>query len=121
MNTFRHCLLPLFAIPNAPRPSVLMPRTTELTRHQALTIIDAVGVAAQALLARAEHDTMKHHVREALRDLDEAVVLLQANRPTDQAPWQIAAASYRTEFATARLRFATWALETYGPGVMMMG
>ena len=121
MNIFRKCLLPLFAIPNAPRPSPTMSRITELTRHQALTIIDTVRVTAQALLARAEHDTMKQHVREALRDLDEAVVLLQANRPADQAPWRIAAARYRTEFATARLRFVTWALETYSPGVVMMG
>ena len=120
MNTLQKCLLPLFAIPNAPRPSAPVPPITELTLHQALTIIDTVRVAAQALLARAEHDTMKHHVREALRDLDEAVVLLQANRPADQAPWQIAAARYRTEFATARLRFVKWALETYSPGVMMM-
>ena len=115
MNIFRKCLLPLFAIPNAPRPSATMPRMTELTRHQ----IDAVRVDAQALLARAEHHTMKHHVCEALRDLDEAVVLLQPDGAADQAAWQIAAARYRTEFATARLRFVKWALETYGPGVTM--
>jgi hypothetical protein len=59
--------------------------TTDTPRQQRLALIETQRLEAARLLTSVEHDTIKEDVRNALRDLDEAVAHLNQenvdNRP----------------------------------------
>jgi len=94
---------------------------TDVTpRQQRLDFIEVQRAEAARLMSAANHDTMKAHVRLAVRDLDEATIFLN-EKDVDHRPNILKMADLAVEIATARMAIVAKALADYGPDAMEIG
>lgn len=95
------------------------PMTDSLPKQQRRALIDEKRADATALLAAANHETMKQLVRQAERDLREAAGYLDRGMTEIQEPWLLAMVDYQVYLADGRLALVRWAVSEYGPDAMM--
>ena len=76
--------------------------------------IELTKVSAEELLQRAQHETMKRHVRSAVRNLDEALIWLDIVKDSAIADLEIQA-------ALTKLDRVERSLEKFGPDAQEIG
>ncbi len=89
-------------------------------RQQQLAQITVLRTRAVQLMSLANHRTMQVQVRMALRDLDEALIWLNAQDVVHR-PLLLKIADRAAEFAALRLALIEKALADYGPDVTEIG
>jgi hypothetical protein len=87
--------------------------TTDTPRQQRLALIETQRLEAARLLTSVNHDAIKDDVRNALRDLDEAVAHLNQEN-VDNKPHVLRDADVCIDLATQKLAGVTKNLVDYG-------
>lgn len=93
------------------------PAMTDTSRRQRLVLIEMERANAIRMLSLVNHETMKAHARDALRDLDEAERWL-GHKDIDNRPDILAIADAAMHLAVLRTAFVGKALKDYGPDAM---
>jgi hypothetical protein len=88
------------------------------TLAERFNLIDTLRAKAARLLEWATQESMKHEVREAIIDLDEAAAWLN-QKPS--SPSCVRFADLSIQIAEWRLQDVKRSLETYGPDVTRLG
>jgi hypothetical protein len=77
--------------------------------------IDALSIDAQVLLVRAQHESMKEHVRNAQRDLTSALILLDQHTRSAIPALLLGVVDASIKAAKLRLEMVESALRNNGP------
>ena len=93
---------------------------SDTSRRQRLVLIEMERANAMRVLSAANHDTMKAHARDSLRDLDEAERWL-GKRDIDTRPFILAIVDAAIHLAILRMAIVGKALKDFGPDAMEIG